>query len=192
MADAFQITHFLSRRVRTLSLGERMRCEVVAALLHRPKVLLADEPTIGLDIIAKNSLRTLIKHWQFHEKTTLMLTSHDLSDVEALCDRCILIDQGQKKYDGPLDLLKGDLGYLRNILVTTTDTSKAPIGDSKFFLSVKSLSPYTHLYEFSMDKFPMSQVIFALTEYYGEALNDLGIQKVSLEEVLEVRYARRD
>ncbi len=187
LSDAFGIVPFLTRRVRSLSLGERMRCEIVTALLHKPRVLLADEPTIGLDIVAKNSLRTLILEWQKHERTTLMLTSHDLSDVEALCDRCILIDHGQKRYDGPLKEMKGDLKYLRRICVTTSQVDQALVQDAQFTMNRRE-NEYTHMYEFSTDKLPMAEAIFMLSKHYGDGLQDVTITEVTLEEVLEARY----
>ncbi len=191
LADAFAITPFLNRRVRSLSLGERMRCEIVAALLHRPQVLLADEPTIGLDVVAKNSLRELIKHWQKYERTTLMLTSHDLSDVEALCERCILIDHGVKKFDGPIQQMKGEFKHLRRIRVTTSDSTKRLLADvSRFKLSGEENS-FTHVYELMTDSYPMSEGIFALSRHYGDTLQDLNISEVTLEEVLGNQYAGR-
>ena len=192
LSDAFGITSYLSRRVRTLSLGERMRCEIVAALLHKPRVLLADEPTIGLDVLAKNSLRQMVKNWQAHEKTTFMLTSHDLSDVEALCERCILIDQGVMKYDGPLADLKGDLRHLRKITAITSDPNKGLLTQSNTFMSKVAESAFSHIYEFSIEKNRMSDCIYSLTEHYGETLQDLGISEVSLEEVLGAKYASQE
>ncbi len=191
LSDVFAITPFLNRRVRSLSLGERMRCEIVAALLHKPKVLLADEPTIGLDVVAKNSLREIIKNWQKHEKTTLMLTSHDLSDVEALCDRCILIDHGSKRFDGPLNDMKGQLKNLRRIRVTTSDAEREMVLDSTKFKLTHRENSYTHIYELFTDRFPMSEGIFALSQHYGDSLQDLKISEVTLEEVLGAQYARR-
>jgi ABC-2 type transport system ATP-binding protein len=191
LADVFAITPFLNRRVRSLSLGERMRCEIVAALLHRPRVLLADEPTIGLDIVAKNSLREIIQHWQKHEKTTLMLTSHDLSDVEALCDRCILIDHGTKRFDGPIDGMKGQLKNLRRIRVTTSDADKKVMGDLTRFKMGEAENSFTHIYELFTDRIPMSEGLFALSKHYGDSLQDLNISEVTLEEVLGAQYARR-
>jgi ABC-2 type transport system ATP-binding protein len=191
LAEAFAITSYLQRRVRSLSLGERMRCEIVAALLHRPRVLLADEPTIGLDIVAKNSLRDIVKNWQKHEKTTLMLTSHDLSDVEALCDRCILIDHGTKRFDGPIANIKGDLKYLRRIKVTTNSAEqKALQKPTKFKLAFEE-NQFTHIYEVATDKVPMADSIATLFKYYGNALQDVGISEVTLEEVLGAHYANR-
>lgn len=191
LSDAFAITPFLNRRVRSLSLGERMRCEIVAALLHRPRVLLADEPTIGLDIVAKNSLREIIRHWQKHEMTTLMLTSHDLSDVEALCDRCILIDQGTKRFDGPLEDMKGQLRNLRRIRVTTSSSKKKMMSDLARFKLSHEENSYTHIYELFTDQLPMSEGLFAISQHYGDVLQDLKISEVTLEEVLGAQYANR-
>lgn len=188
LSEAFSITHLLNRRVRSLSLGERMRCEIVAALLHRPRVLLADEPTIGLDIVAKNSLREIIKNWQRHEKTTLMLTSHDLSDVEALCDRCILIDHGTKRFDGALKDLRGDLQNLRRIRVTTSSSDKKVLCDPNRFKIIEQESAFTHIYEFFTDRLPMSEGLFLLSQHYGDTLQDLNINEVTLEEVLGTHY----
>lgn len=188
LAHTFRITQHLQRRVRTLSLGERMRCEIVSALLHRPKILLADEPTIGLDIVAKNTLREIIKDWQKNEQTTLMLTSHDLSDVEALCDRCILIDQGEKKFDGPLGEIKGDLRYLRRIQVTTSKSEL--MQKSVGFRKSAADSPYLHVYELQTNELPIAEGLFAISQHYGDALQDICISEVTLEEVLGARYAK--
>ena len=147
LAELFQIEHHLKSRARTLSLGERMRCEIVAALIHKPRVLLADEPTIGLDVVAKNKLREVIKTWQKEEKATLLLTSHDLSDVEALCQRCILIDHGQKQYDGTLAGLKGDLAGLRRIQIITSDKNKNLMNDVALIKPIQLDNEYIHKYE---------------------------------------------
>jgi ABC-2 type transport system ATP-binding protein len=172
LAHSFQIEHLLKRRVRTLSLGERMRCEVVTALLHRPKILLADEPTIGLDVIAKHQLRSTLLQWQKNENTTLMLTSHDLSDVEALCSRCILINHGKKIYDGPLQDLKGPLKAIRKIKIITEDSTESI--ELQINLETESL-PAT---------------ISRLAEQYKDSLLDITISEVSLEEVLTLTYGQ--
>lgn len=187
LAELFDITELLKKRVRTLSLGQRMRCEVVAALLHKPKILLADEPTIGLDIIAKNRLRELILRWQIEEKSTLLLTSHDLSDVEALCERCILIDHGVKRYDGKLSLLKGDLSDLRRVQITVSEQGIQPYLADQNIKSVKS-EEFIHQYELRSQKIPMSDALSKLSFHYGDQLQDIQIAEVSLEEVLAQRY----
>ncbi len=190
LAELFDITDLLQKRVRTLSLGQRMRCEVVAALLHKPKILLADEPTIGLDIIAKNRLRELILRWQKEEKSTLLLTSHDLSDVEALCERCILIDHGVKRYDGKLSLLKGDLSDLRRVQITVSEQGILPYANEG---KIKSISheEFIHQYELRSQKLPMAEALSKLSHHYGDRLQDIQISEVSLEEVLAQRYQGR-
>jgi ABC-2 type transport system ATP-binding protein len=190
LSELFNIREHLDNRVRTLSLGERMRCEVVAALLHKPRVLLADEPTIGLDIIAKNSLRELILRWQKEEKSTLLLTSHDLSDVEALCDRCILIDHGVKRFDGRLQELKGDLTDLRRIQITVSDAT-TPSFSTESNISSSENEEFIHRYEVRTRSFPMSDALAQLSQHYGDKLQDIRISEVTLEEVMAQRYRTR-
>lgn len=192
LAEIFQIEHHLKSRARTLSLGERMRCEIVAALIHKPRVLLADEPTIGLDVVAKNKLREVIKSWQKEEKATLLLTSHDLSDVEALCHRCILIDHGQKQYDGTLSGLKGDLSGLRRIQIITADKDKPSMTNTPLVKSIHTEDAYIHKYEMHTGQIPMSETIAKLSGHYGDRLQDLQIFEVSLEEVLGARFTRKN
>jgi ABC-2 type transport system ATP-binding protein len=92
--------------VRKLSLGQRMRCDLAAALLHNPPILFLDEPTIGLDVVAKDSVRQFLRAINFHFKTTVLLTTHDLDDIEELCRRIMIIDRGTVLYDGALSRLK--------------------------------------------------------------------------------------
>lgn len=187
LAELFEIKDLLEKRVRTLSLGQRMRCEVVAALLHRPKILLADEPTIGLDIIAKNRLRELILRWRKEEKSTLLLTSHDLSDVEALCERCILIDQGVKKFDGRLTDLKGDLADIRRVNITSSEMT-SPLEETDSRISLVENEEFIHRYELRTRDLPMAEALARLSRHYGDRLQDIQIAEVSLEEVLAQRY----
>lgn len=97
---------FINTPVRQLSLGQRMRCEIAASLLHRPKILFLDEPTIGLDAVSKVQVRKFIKEINKKEKVTIILTSHDMSDIEALTNRVIVIGHGKKLYDGTLNGIK--------------------------------------------------------------------------------------
>lgn len=99
------VESLLQTPVRTLSLGERMKCELLNALLHEPRVLLLDEPTIGLDVVSQKAVRDFLKTWNKRSKTTILLTSHTMADVQALCDRVILIDHGKLFYDGALEAL---------------------------------------------------------------------------------------
>jgi ABC-2 type transport system ATP-binding protein len=101
-----------------MSFGERMRCEVTASLLHHPKILFLDEPTVGMDVVAKEEIRNFLRDINEKEGTTIMLTTHDMGDVEALCERIILLDQGKIIYDGNLDKLKKKYLTSKNISLT--------------------------------------------------------------------------
>ncbi len=102
LTDLLDINDIVDRPVRKLSLGQRMKAELTAALLHRPRVLFLDEPTIGLDVVSQQKIREFLKKYNSETKTTIILTSHYMEDVEALTRRVIMIDHGKKMYDGPL------------------------------------------------------------------------------------------
>jgi ABC-2 type transport system ATP-binding protein len=103
--EVLQLEQFMETPVRKLSLGQKMRCELAAAFLHHPPVVYLDEPTIGLDVAVKERIRDFIKRMNREEETTVLLTTHDIGDIEDLCDRIVVIDEGQKIYDGSLDTL---------------------------------------------------------------------------------------
>ena len=117
------IKELYGKPVRQLSLGQRMLCEVTAAFLHDPKVVFLDEPTIGLDVSVKDSIRTLIKKLNEEKGTTIVLTSHDTKDIEALCERVIIIDKGTLIFDDSISRLKEMFGRLRTIKVELTEAS---------------------------------------------------------------------
>ena len=106
LCDLLDLSKILKMHVRQLSLGQRMRCEIAASLLHNPKILFLDEPTIGLDAVGKVAIRKFIKEINRKRKVTIILTSHDMSDIEALTNRVIVIGHGKKLYDGTLDDIK--------------------------------------------------------------------------------------
>lgn len=112
-----ELDTFLSTPVRALSLGERMRADLCAALLHDPTLLFLDEPTIGLDVVAKERIRQFIRHINLHRGTTILLTTHDISDVEKLCKRVMIIDRGHLLYDGALKKLHERFGGKRQLIV---------------------------------------------------------------------------
>ncbi len=106
LVDLFEIGDLMSIPVRKLSLGQRVRCEIAASLLHKPEIIFLDEPTIGLDIVVKQNIRDLIVRLNEHDKTTIFLTSHDVGDIEQLCKRAIIINHGEIVLDQPLKNLK--------------------------------------------------------------------------------------
>lgn len=113
--DTLDIGPLLDKPVRKLSLGQRMRCELAAALIHNPPLLFLDEPTIGLDVLVKLKIRQFLKEMNEKYKTTILLTTHDLSDIEALCERVIMLDEGKVIYDGALAKLRSHWGEGKQI-----------------------------------------------------------------------------
>ena len=121
LAGLLDLGPLLPQPVRTLSLGQRMRAELAAAVLPAPRVLFLDEPTIGLDIEAKAAVRGFLRHLNAADRTTIILTTHDLDDITELCDRLIIIDHGQIVYDGTIDELHTAYGSTRMLVVDLAD-----------------------------------------------------------------------
>ncbi len=121
LVEALAIGNLLDTPVRQLSLGQRMRCDLVAALLHAPRVLVLDEPTIGLDAVAKLAVRAFVRTLVAEHETTVLLTTHDMDDIEALCRRVIVIDGGRIFVDGTLDTLRARMGGERRLVVELAD-----------------------------------------------------------------------
>ncbi|WP_078549832.1 ABC transporter ATP-binding protein [Litchfieldia alkalitelluris] len=113
--ESLDIGPLLDKPVRKLSLGQRMRCELAAALIHNPPLLFLDEPTIGLDVLVKLKIRKFLKEMNERYKTTVLLTTHDLSDIEALCERVVMLDEGKIIYDGKLEQLRKNWGEGKQI-----------------------------------------------------------------------------
>lgn len=113
--EVLELNDFIKDPVRTLSLGQRMRADIAASLLHNPKVLFLDEPTIGLDVSVKDNIRRAITQINQEEETTILLTTHDLSDIEQLCHRIFMIDRGQEIFDGTVSQLKETFGKMKTL-----------------------------------------------------------------------------
>lgn len=138
LVDLLGVRAKLNVMVRELSLGERMKMELIAALLHRPRVLFLDEPTIGLDVISQKAVRNFLRDYNRRYKTTILLTSHYMADIKELCDRVIVIHKGTKIYDGALDRLEGADGSRMKIITflpadggAFADTWQSRHGDTK-------------------------------------------------------------
>ena len=137
LSTLLDVTDILQVQVRKLSLGQRMKCELIAALLHNPKVLFLDEPTIGLDVIMQKTLRDFIKEYNKEFGATIILTSHYMDDVKELCERVIIIDHGSKVYDGNLNTIIQT--YARNKIVSLSFAQKITQKELKQFGTIKSL-----------------------------------------------------
>lgn len=185
LAQMFNITSLLHKPVRQLSLGERMRCEIVASLLHRPAVLFLDEPTIGLDITAKAIIRDLIREQSKEEGMTLLLTSHDTDDIEKVCDRVIIIDHGKILLDDSLTNLK--TRYIRKKVLTIA-TEEESIRWEKPGTTLLEQSPHNTKIEIDLTKLAVEQVVAELLKEY--TVKDLSIEGPRLETIIQNLYKK--
>ena len=119
-----EMEDFINQPVRQLSLGQRMRGDIVAALLHSPEIVFLDEPTIGLDVVAKEKIREFIRYINEKEQTTILFTTHDMQDIEKVCDRLIIIDKGKKIYDGSIDQIKNKYANSKTIEILLDNDEK--------------------------------------------------------------------
>ena len=124
--EILEMTNFMRTPVRQLSLGQRMRGDFAAALLHSPKIVYLDEPTIGLDVVAKEAIREFIARINAERGATIVLTTHDLADVERLCRRIVLIDHGKIIYDGDIERIKSEYGRFRTLVVRFSEPIEDP------------------------------------------------------------------
>ncbi|MEM3074773.1 MAG: ATP-binding cassette domain-containing protein [Candidatus Pacearchaeota archaeon] len=183
LVGLFEIEDLINTPVRKLSLGQRMKCEIVASLLHKPKILLLDEPTIGLDIIAKQKIRELIKELNKKEGVTILLTSHDIQDIERLCKRIIIINHGRIVYDGDLEQLNEK--YLKNKIVSVKFEDNFNGFELKGVKVLKS-EKYSADFEIDTNKISIKELIDYLVKKY-EVL-DINISGTPIEEIIARIY----
>ncbi len=184
LAETFEIQDLLETPVRKLSLGQRMRCEVAASLLHRPKLLLLDEPSIGLDVVAKQHIRDAIRQMAQHENVGVLLTSHDAGDLEALCKRVIIINHGQIVYEDKVSNLKRK--YLTTKRVEVRYAEEVPSNFSIKGVEVLKVGHYGVKLRFNTTQTPVDAVMSHLAEA-GEIV-DITISDPPLEEVIAKIY----
>lgn len=123
-SELLDMEDFINQPVRQLSLGQRMRGDIVAALLHSPEIVFLDEPTIGLDVVAKEKIREFIRYINEKEKTTIIFTTHDMQDIEKVCDRLIIIDKGKKIYDGSIEQIKNKYANFKTVEILLENDEK--------------------------------------------------------------------
>ena len=182
--DLLALEAQLDTPVRQLSLGQRMRGDITAALLHDPEVIYLDEPTIGLDVVSKGRLREFLRALNRERGTTLLLTTHDLQDIEALCDRVIVIDHGTSVYDGTLAGLHAQGGSTRTLVVDLVD--EAPPIDVPG-ADVRKVEGPRQWLSFPSDA-SAAPIVAAVASAYDVA--DLSIQEPDIEDVIRDLYSR--
>jgi ABC-2 type transport system ATP-binding protein len=183
------IRDYLHTPVRKLSLGERMRCDLAAALLHNPPILFLDEPTIGLDVVAKDHIRQFLREINQRYQTTVLLTTHDLDDIEELCRRIMIIDHGRLLYDGPLDLLKQKLLRYKLIKFALKDSEQVAglaqlEGDG---LQLERVDELTRRIRFDRARFSTDELIRRILA--AVEVRDLLIEDEDIEEIVKRIYA---
>ncbi|MFH1315593.1 MAG: ATP-binding cassette domain-containing protein [Candidatus Uhrbacteria bacterium] len=178
LSELMEVQDILNVQARKLSLGQRMKCELIASLLHNPKVIFLDEPTIGLDIIAQKNIRDFFKIHNKQNKTTVILTSHNMDDVKDLCQRLIIIDKGQVGYDGSIDSIISE--YSKNKIIKVVFEDRVKKQDIQGLGVVTKYSLYEM--ELSVPVEETKKTISKLISKYP--VKDLNISDVTLEEVV--------
>ncbi len=186
LRELFELDEFINTPVRNLSLGQRIRCEIVASLIHEPKILFLDEPTIGLDPVVKEKIRTLIKRMNKEYKTTVVLTSHDVSDIEKLCKRVIIVNKGQIVLDDTMDNLK--YHYLNKKIIDVKMKEKVNLDDVEGITILKD-KDYNLKLEVDLKKKNISDAIDLLNT---DNIVDINISNVPLEEIISEIYKDGD
>jgi len=184
LAEAFEIQDLLETPVRKLSLGQRMRCEVAASLLHRPRLLLLDEPSIGLDVVAKQRIRDTVRYMNQQEGVGVLLTSHDAGDIEALCKRVIIINHGQVVYQDKVSNLKRH--FLTTKLVDVRYAEQVPQDFRLEGTEILKVGHYGVKLRFDTRQINVDAVISHLAQ--AGSLMDITISDPSLEEVIRRIY----
>ena len=186
LKELFELEEFINTPVRNLSLGQRIRCEIVASLIHNPKVLFLDEPTIGLDPIVKENIRTLIRRMNKEYKTTIFLTSHDVGDIEKLCKRVIIINNGQIVLDDSMENLK--YHYLNKKIVEAKMKEKVNLDDEEGITILKDKG-YNLKIEVDTTKRTVTDAIKLLNP---DNIIDINISNIPLEEIISNIYKKKD
>ena len=182
-SELLRLQPFLSTPVRRLSLGQRMRCDLTAALLHNPEILYLDEPTIGLDVVAKEQVRQFLRQVNAERQVTVILTTHDLNDVEKVCQRLVIIDSSKIIYDGGIDALKKRYGKTRMLIVDLAQVySDIQLDD----VDLTRRDGNRIWLAFDRDTISASEVIAQLTARYE--IQDLTISEPEIEEIVRRIY----
>ena len=182
-AELLDIDEFINMPVRLLSLGQRMRGDIAASLLHNPDILYLDEPTIGLDVVVKERIRQFIKEINIERKTTVILTTHDLLDIEALCNRIMIIDHGKVIYDGSIDEIRRRFGTESTLLIDFKEPPDELEVDGALGIQLEGIRASI---KFDRKRFAASDLISEIAGKYP--VLDLTIEDISLDGIIRDVY----
>lgn len=182
LGEIFELGAFINTPVRSLSLGQRIRCEIVASLIHRPKVLFLDEPTIGLDPVVKENIRALIKQMNRELGTTIFLTSHDVGDIEKLCRRIIIVNSGRIVLDDSMDHLKHH--YLNRKIVEAKLGEETALPAAEGITLLKQKGSQVR-FQVDTGRLPINEALHLID---AENLEDINISNIPLETIITDIY----
>jgi ABC-2 type transport system ATP-binding protein len=185
LTDLLEVRQLVKQPVRELSLGERMRMELIASLLHSPEVLLLDEPTIGLDVVSQRKVQGFLRHYQSEQQMTVLLTSHYMKDVEALCRRAIIINEGEIKHDGPLDEIVDRFSSVKQIHLQFAGT-EIPADIERYGKVLEQVPPRVKL---EVPRHEIPKILAALLDRYQ--IEDVGVQERPLEDAIAELFAQK-
>ena len=186
--EILNIKDYLHTPVRKLSLGERMRCDLAASLLHNPPLLFLDEPTIGLDVVAKEHIREFLKEVSRTERTTVLLTTHDLADIEELSKRIIIIDKGKVLFDGQLGEMKKRLSRYNQVKFFLKDRAQVPrlAEIASNGIACERVDELTYFMRFDREEHSTADVIRRLVT--GLEVRDIFVEEEPIEEIVKRIY----
>ncbi len=186
LCDLLDMKPFLNQTVRSLSLGQRMRADFAAALIHSPKIVYLDEPTIGLDVLVKDKIRGAIKELNKKYNITVILTTHDMKDIEELCSRIIIIDKGKILYDGKLTDIKYRFGNTKTIYIPSNITLDEGALKEKFGEVTVEAADDRQAIKFSQNDVDLDDMLLYLINNYH--IKDFKIEDISIEDITKKLY----
>lgn len=181
--EMLDMKSFINQPVRQLSLGQRMRSDIVASLLHSPEIVFFDEPTIGVDIIGKETIRSFIKELNEQDKVTMIFTTHDMQDIEQTCKRIIIIDKGSLMYDGSLQEIRSKYGTSRRLIAEfNEDTAVAPIKN----VIIEDLKDRKASFTFDNNVVDVNKLMHEILEKYS--VHDVTVAEPEIESIIQKMY----
>ena len=192
-SETLGLKELLHTPVRQLSLGQKMRCEIAAAFLQNPKIVYLDEPTIGLDFMVKEKIRKFIKQLNKDKKTTVILTTHDLQDIEEICSRIIIIDNGSIMFDGALDAIREEFSKFQVASILVKDITpelKNYLDHHDIKFEVLSIDEDNKInIKFNRDEITIAGIFEQITNRC--TILDLSIQDIAIDTIVKTLYARQ-
>lgn len=184
--DLLDMKDFLYQPVRQLSLGQRMKGDIVAALLHSPKIVFFDEPTIGLDVVAKEKIREFIKYLNKSEGITMIFTTHDMLDIEKVCSRLIIIDKGEKIYDGSISQIKNNYISTRSIEVEFSEKVNVEPITEVLIKDQEGFNGCKKLFSFDSAKIKINELMSDILSKYD--VKDISIIEPAIDDIIREIY----